>query len=149
MKNLKYILILIGILIPGQILLHAEVQDSTTVIPDTVTIVPGNTSVATSEPDTIAEKHGLSRKKYKRGLKNYLLIPQKQWIAGLTLSHGEFDSKDNNLLIFIKNFNFKGNITTPEPIRRLFHQRQRMYRYKTRIQSFKCKLRQFGYKHRR
>ena len=43
MKNLKYILILIGILIPGQILLHAEVQDSTTVIPDTVTIVPGNT----------------------------------------------------------------------------------------------------------
>ena len=26
MKNLKYILILIGILIPGQILLHAEVQ---------------------------------------------------------------------------------------------------------------------------
>lgn len=61
MKNLKYILILIGILIPGQILLHAEVQDSTTVIPDTVTIVPGN-SVATSEPDTIAEKHGLSRK---------------------------------------------------------------------------------------
>ena len=102
MKNLKYILILIGILIPGQILLHAEEQDSTTVIPETATIVPGNTSVATSEPDTIAEKHGLSRKKYKRGLKNYLLIPQKQWIAGLTLSHGEFDSKDNNLLIFIK-----------------------------------------------
>lgn len=115
MKNLKYILILIGILIPGQILLHAEVQDSTTVIPDTATIVPGNTSVATSEPDTIAEKHGLSRKKYKRGLKNYLLIPQKQWIAGLTLSHGEFDSKDNNLLIFIKDFNFKGNITTLNP----------------------------------
>ena len=84
MKNLKYILILIGILIPGQILLHAEVQDSTTVIPDTVTIVPGN-SVAMSEPDTIAEKRGLSRKKYKRGLKNYLLIPQKQWIAGLTV----------------------------------------------------------------
>lgn len=70
MKNLKYILILIGILIPGQILLHAEVQDSTTVIPETATIVPRNTSVATSEPDTIAEKHGLSRKKYKRGLKN-------------------------------------------------------------------------------
>ena len=81
------------VLIPGQILLHAEVQDSTTVIPETATIVPRNTSVATSEPDTIAEKHGLSRKKYKRGLKNYLLIPQKQWIAGLTLSHGEFDSK--------------------------------------------------------
>ena len=115
MKNLKYILILIGILIPGQILLHAEVQDSTTVIPETATIVPRNTSVATSEPDTIAEKHGLSRKKYKRGLKNYLLIPQKQWIAGLTLSHGEFDSKDNNLLIFIKDFNFKGNITTLNP----------------------------------
>ena len=53
MKNLKYILILIGILIPGQILLHAEVQDSTTVIPETATIVPRNTSVATSEPDTI------------------------------------------------------------------------------------------------
>ena len=115
MKNLKYTLILIGILIPGQILLHAEVQDSTTVIPETATIVPRNTSVATSEPDTIAEKHGLSRKKYKRGLKNYLLIPQKQWIAGLTLSHGEFDSKDNNLLIFIKDFNFKGNITTLNP----------------------------------
>ena len=115
MKNLKYILILIGILIPGQILLHAEVQDSTTVIPETATIVPRNTSVATSEPDTIAEKHGRSRKKYKRGLKNYLLIPQKQWIAGLTLSHGEFDSKDNNLLIFIKDFNFKGNITTLNP----------------------------------
>ena len=46
MKNLKYILILIGILIPGQILLHAEVQDSTTVIPDTVTIVPKNTGTA-------------------------------------------------------------------------------------------------------
>ena len=59
MKNLKYILILIGILIPGQILLHAEVQDSTTVIPETATIVPRNTSVATSEPDTIAEKHGI------------------------------------------------------------------------------------------
>ena len=54
MKNLKYILILIGILIPGQILLHAEEQDSTTVIPETATIVPGNTSVATSEPDKIA-----------------------------------------------------------------------------------------------
>ena len=48
-------------------------------------------------------------------MKNYLLIPQKQWIAGLTLSHGEFDSKDNNLLIFIKDFNFKGNITTLNP----------------------------------
>ena len=62
MKNLKYILILIGILIPGQILLHAEVQDSTTVIPETVTIVPRNTSVATSEPDTIAKNTGSAEK---------------------------------------------------------------------------------------
>ena len=49
MKNLKYILILIGILIPGQILLHAEVQDSTTVIPDTVTICLLYTSDAADE----------------------------------------------------------------------------------------------------
>ena len=71
--------------------------------------------MAVDEPDTIVERRGFNRKKYKRGLRNYLFIPKKQWIMGLTLSHGEFDSKDNNLLIFVKDFNFKGNITTLNP----------------------------------
>lgn len=118
MKNWKYILILIGIILPGQSLLHAQELDSAAVTPpvqQTVPLTAITPAPAVDEPDTIVEKRGFNRKKYKRGLRNYLFIPKKQWIMGLTLSHGEFDSKDNNLFIFIKDFSFKGNITTLNP----------------------------------
>ena len=84
-------------------------------VQQTVPLTALTPAVAVDEPDTIVERRGFNRKKYKRGLRNYLFIPKKQWIMGLTLSHGEFDSKDNNLLIFVKDFNFKGNITTLNP----------------------------------
>lgn len=118
MKNWKYILIAIGFMLPGQSQLHAQELDSTAVASPVQQEVPATSLVAATtaaEPDTIVGRRGFNRKKYKRGLRNYLLIPKKQWIMGLTLSHGEFDGKDNNLLIFVKDFNFKGNITTLNP----------------------------------
>ena len=115
MRNWKYILVLIGMAIASPALLHADGQDSTAVAHHVAAVTAEDGNISLSESDTIVNKRGFNRKKYSRGLKNYLLIPKKQWMAGLTLSHGEFDSKDNNLFIFLKDFSFKGNITTLNP----------------------------------
>lgn len=119
MTKFKYILAFIGFILPGGATLQAVEQDSTAVEEVAAVVAPEQISKQSeanlSTPDTIIGKRGFNRKKYTRGLKNYLLIPKKQWIVGLTLSHGEFDSQDNNFLMFIKDFNFKGNVTTLNP----------------------------------
>ncbi len=118
MRNLKYILILIGAILAGQAPLRAaEVDSETVAIADTTAALPDSVSMLSTVayPDTLTKSRSLNRKKYDRGLKNYLLIPKKQWIAGFTVSHGNFDAEDNNLLVYISDFNFKGNITTLNP----------------------------------
>ncbi len=123
MKNGKYILLLIGIAFTSQHLLGAEIAHAPAPIANDTTLVASldSSAIALADsitlalPDTIKSSKGLNRKKYNRGLKNYLLIPKKQWIAGLTVSYGEFDVKDNTLLIFLDDLDFKGSMTTLNP----------------------------------
>lgn len=46
--------------------------------------------------------------RYDRGLFNYLFIPKKQWMFGLTASYGEFDASDVEMLQFLSDLNFDG-----------------------------------------
>lgn len=46
--------------------------------------------------------------RYDRGLFNYLYIPRKQWVFGLTASYGDFNAKDVEILQAVDNFDFDG-----------------------------------------
>lgn len=49
-------------------------------------------------------------RKFDRGLTNYLFIPKGEWICGLSVSYTGYNSKDNDLLLLIKDFNFTGSL---------------------------------------
>ncbi len=122
MKNWKYILILIGAAFTSHSALGAEPADSlASIATDSIVAVLDSTAIPLADPITLAQPDSIKgstemkRKRYKRGLKNYLFIPKKEWIAGLTVSYGEFDMKDNTLLIYLNDLNLKGNITTLNP----------------------------------
>ncbi len=57
----------------------------------------------------------LHRDFYDRGTTNYLFIPAKEWMFGLTVSYKEYDSDDIQLLSLIKDFNFKGQTFEVNP----------------------------------
>ncbi len=122
MKNWKYILILIGAAFSAQHTLGAEIADATVPLANDSLVASLDSSaiafadsIVLAYPDTLKSSKGLNRKRYNRGLKNYLFIPKKEWIAGLTVSYGKFDIKDNTLLIYLNDLNLKGNITTLNP----------------------------------
>ena len=65
--------------------------------------------------ETIAADTTLSTDKKKtrvfdRGLTNYVLIPQKEWICGLTASYMGYNSDDSDIALIIKDFNFTGSL---------------------------------------
>ena len=49
-------------------------------------------------------------RKFDRGLTNYRFIPQGEWICGLAVSYTGYNSKDSDLLLLIKDFNFTGSL---------------------------------------
>lgn len=57
----------------------------------------------------------LHRDFYNRGVTNYLFIPAKEWMFGLTFAYKEYNSDDIQLLSLIKDFNFKGQTFEVNP----------------------------------
>jgi len=53
--------------------------------------------------------------RYDRGLFNYLFIPKGQWSFGLTVSYGEFNAKDVEMLSYLSNLDFKGSAFSLKP----------------------------------
>ncbi|MBO4994950.1 MAG: hypothetical protein J6C78_03175 [Muribaculaceae bacterium] len=53
--------------------------------------------------------------RFDRGLYNFLIIPKRTWVFGLTASYGEFDADDVQLLSAIKDFDFKGKQYSIKP----------------------------------
>lgn len=47
---------------------------------------------------------------FDRGLTNYQYIPRKEWIFGITASYSGFNSKDSDILLLLKDFNFTGSL---------------------------------------
>ena len=47
--------------------------------------------------------------RFNRGITNYLFIPKKQWMGGMSASYANFDSKDSRMLLsLLKDFDFYG-----------------------------------------
>ena len=66
-----------------------------------------DSSILTTDT-TAARKKGA--KLFDRGLTNYVLIPQKEWICGLTASYMGYNSDDSDIALIIKDFNFIGSM---------------------------------------
>ncbi len=66
-----------------------------------------DSSILTTDT-TAARKKGA--KLFDRGLTNYVLIPQKEWICGLTASYMGYNSDDSDIALIIKDFNFTGSM---------------------------------------
>lgn len=81
-----------------------------------ILIIGGCISVCAAESavdvalDSDTMQTGIKRRVFDRGLTNYLYIPQKEWICGLTASYTGYNSEDSDIALIIKDFNFTGSI---------------------------------------
>ncbi len=60
----------------------------------------------TQQTDSVVTK----KRGFDRGLTNYRYIAQKEWICGLTASYTGYNSKDTDIALLIKDFNFTGSL---------------------------------------
>ena len=57
-----------------------------------------------------------AKERYSRGVTNYLFVPKKQWMGGLSASYANFDSKDSRMLLsLIDDFDFYGYTVKVNP----------------------------------
>lgn len=53
--------------------------------------------------------------RFDRGLFNYLFLPKGQWMGGMTASYADFDASNVQILDWLKDFDFKGEIYSIRP----------------------------------
>lgn len=73
------------------------------------TVYAANAASTTATTDTVAKK------KFDRGLTNYRFIAKNEWICGITASYNGYNSKDSDIALLLKDFNFTGSLFGVHP----------------------------------
>ena len=77
---------------------------------------PYTSNLTVIDGDTVNEKlHTRNFGRFDRGLFNYIFIPKGQWEFGLTVSYGEFATKDLQMLDLLSDFDFTGHTFSVKP----------------------------------
>lgn len=77
---------------------------------------PYTSNLTVIDGDTVNEKlHTRNFGRFDRDLFNYIFIPKGQWEFGLTVSYGEFATKDLQMLDLLSDFDFTGHTFSVKP----------------------------------